>query len=340
MKTLLRVFLVLITVAILGAGAATWWAQRWLGLPLAHLKSPQVFEVPRGASLKAVATTLAQRGVMEQPLVWQLWARATRQTGALKAGEYQLNPGLTPRRLLELFRSGNVILHSITFIEGSTIRDVRKVLNSNAAIEPTLRDKTDDELMTALGEPDVHPEGEFFPDTYRFPRGTSDVEILKLAHQRMRTELDSAWNSRAPDLPLASAYEALILASIVEKESALPRERPLIAGVFVERLRRGMRLQTDPTVIYGMLDTYDGNIRRADLLRDTPYNTYTRQGLPPTPIALPSLGSLHAATQPEMSGAIFFVATGNPDGSHYFSKTLSEHEVAVKRYLKKLKERS
>jgi UPF0755 protein len=194
--------------------------------------------------------------------------------------------------------------------------------------------------MTALGEPGTHPEGQFFPDTYRFPRDTTDLEILKLAHQRMRTELGAAWNARVPDLPLATAYEALILASIVEKESALPRERPLIAGVFAERLRRGMRLQTDPTVIYGMLDTYDGNIRRADLLRDTPYNTYTRPGLPPTPIALPSLGSLQAATQPQMSGAIFFVATGNPDGSHYFSKTLSEHDAAVKRYLQKLKERS
>lgn len=340
MKALLRVFLVLVIVGILGAGAATWWAQRWLGLPLAHLQSPQAFEVPRGASFRAVANTLAQRGVMDQPLVWQLWARATRQAGELKAGEYQLNPGLTPRGLLDLLRSGNVILHSITFIEGSTIRDVRKMLNANSAIKPTLRDKTDDELMAALDEPGVHPEGEFFPDTYRFPRGTSDLEILKIAHQRMRSELDSAWNARASDLPLASAYEALILASIVEKESALPRERPLIAGVFVERLRRGMRLQTDPTVIYGMLDTYDGNIRRADLLRDTPYNTYTRPGLPPTPITLPSIGSLHAATQPEMSGAIFFVATGDPDGSHYFSKTLSEHDAAVKRYLQKLKQRS
>lgn len=340
MKTFLRVLVVLVVIGALGAGVATWWAQRWLGLPLAHLQSPQIFEVPHGASLRAVANTLAQRGVMDQPLVWQLWARATHQANELKAGEYQLTPGLTPRGLLDVFRSGNVILHSITFIEGSTFRDVRKVLTSNEAIKPTLRDRTDDEVMTALGEAGVHPEGEFFPDTYRFPRGTSDLEILKLAHQRMRTELDSAWNERAPDLPLASAYEALILASIVEKESALPQERPLIAGVFVERLRRGMRLQTDPTVIYGMLDTYDGNIRRADLLRDTPYNTYTRPGLPPTPIALPSLGSLHAATQPELSGAIFFVATGNPDGSHYFSKSLSEHDAAVKRYLQKLKERS
>jgi UPF0755 protein len=287
-----------------------------------------------------VANSLAQRGVLDQPLVWQLWARATRNANELKAGEYQLTPGLTPRGLLDLLRSGNVVLHSITFIEGSTFRDVRRLLTANAAIKATLTQKTDEELMTALGEPGVHPEGQFFPDTYRFPRGTSDLEILKLAHQRLRTELDTVWKAREPDLPLASSYEALILASIVEKESALPRERALIAGVFIERLRRGMRLQTDPTVIYGMLETYDGNIRRADLLRDTPYNTYTRPGLPPTPIALPSLGSLQAATQPDFSGALFFVATGEPDGSHYFSKTLSEHEAAVKRYLQKLRQRS
>jgi peptidoglycan lytic transglycosylase G len=340
MKTLLRLFLLLFVVGLIGAGASTWWVQRWLGLPLAHLQSPQVFEVPRGANLRSVATSLEQRGVLDQALAWQLWARATHQANVLKAGEYQLTPGLTPRGLLELLRSGNVILHSITFIEGSTFRDLRKLLNSNDAIKATVFEKTDEELMTALGEPGVHPEGQFFPDTYRFPRGTSDLEILKLAHTRLRSELDAAWNARIPDLPLASPYEALILASIVEKESALPQERPLIAGVFVERLRRGMRLQTDPTVIYGMLDTYAGNIRKVDLLRDTPYNTYTRPGLPPTPISLPGLGSLQAATRPELSGALFFVATGEPDGSHCFSKTLNEHDAAVKRYLQKLKQRS
>jgi UPF0755 protein len=340
MKILWRFFLVVAVLGVLGAGAATWWAQRWLGLPLHELNSPIVFEVPRGASLRSVANSLAQRGVLDQPLVWQLWARVTRKANELQAGEYQLTPGLTPRGLLDLFRSGNVILHSITFIEGSTFRDVRRLLAANSAIKSTLAQKTDDELMAALGEPGVHPEGQFFPDTYRFPRGTSDLDVLKLAHQRLRAELDAAWNAREPDLPLAGPYEALILASIVEKESALPRERPLIAGVFIERLRRGMRLQTDPTVIYGMMETYSGNIRRADLLRDTPYNTYTRPGLPPTPIALPSLGALQAATQPDISGALFFVATGEPDGSHYFSKTLSEHEAAVKRYLKKLRQRS
>jgi UPF0755 protein len=185
----------------------------------------------------------------------------------------------------------------------------------------------------------MHPEGQFFPDTYRFPRRTSDLEILQMAHRRLRDALETAWQERAPDLPLASAYEALILASIVEKETALDSERPQIAGVFIERLRRGMRLQTDPTVIYGMMATYDGNIRRADLLRDTPYNTYTRAGLPPTPIAMPGLDSIRAAVKPDVTGALFFVATGAGDGSHYFSKTLAEHNAAVRRYLKTLRER-
>ena len=191
--------------------------------------------------------------------------------------------------------------------------------------------------MRALGQPDVHPEGQFFPDTYRFARNTTDIELLGMAFRRMQQEVKTAWEARAKDLPLASAYEALILASIIEKETALDTERPQIAGVFVERLRRGMRLQTDPTVIYGMMNAYDGNIRRADLLRDTPYNTYTRAGLPPTPIALPGLDSLRAAVNPQSSGALFFVATGNGDGSHYFSRTLAEHNAAVKRYLQKLR---
>ena len=192
--------------------------------------------------------------------------------------------------------------------------------------------------MRALGEPALHPEGQFFPDTYRFARGTTDLELLRIAHRtHAATSWTQAWRSARADLPLASPYEALILASIVEKETALDRERPQIAGVFVERLRRGMRLQTDPTVIYGMLETYDGNIRRADLLRDTPYNTYTRAGLPPTPIAMPGLDSFRAAVQPKVTGALFFVATGEGDGSHYFSKTLAEHEAAVQRYLRRLR---
>jgi UPF0755 protein len=271
--------------------------------------------------------------------VWVVWSRLTRSDSALKAGEYELQPGLTPRGLLTLLSSGQVLLHSITFIEGSTFADVRNALVASDAVNNENVNRGDADIMRALGEPELHPEGQFFPDTYRFPRGTTDLELLAIAHRRLRDELNKAWAQRAADLPLASSYEALILASIVEKETALERERAQIAGVFVERLRRGMRLQTDPTVIYGMGVSYDGNIRRADLSRDTPYNTYTRPGLPPTPIAMPSLESLHAAVQPDVSGALFFVATGAGDGSHYFSKTLAEHNLAVRRYLREFRRR-
>jgi UPF0755 protein len=266
-----------------------------------------------------------------------LWARLTQRDHSLKAGEYQLQPGLTPIKLLELLNSGNVLLHSITFIEGSTFADMRKVLAQTPTVVSKYAAATPEEIMRVLGQARVHPEGQFFPDTYRYPRHTTDIELLGMAFRRMQQELNTAWETRAKDLPLATPYEALILASIVEKETGLDSERPQISGVFVERLRRGMRLQTDPTVIYGMMAKYDGNIRRTDLLRDTPYNTYTRAGLPPTPICLPGLDAIRAAVQPDNTGALFFVASGNGDGSHYFSRTLAEHNAAVKRYLKKLK---
>jgi UPF0755 protein len=334
----LRVLLALLTLAAIAAAAGLWWGHRWLNTPIDSIREVQIFEVPRGANLRAVATALQERKMMEQPEIWRIWARLTHRASALKAGEYELKPGLTPRALLELLSSGQVLLHSITFIEGSTFSDVRSALAAHEALEDTFAARSAEDVMNAIGRAGVHPEGQFFPDTYRFARGTTDIELLSIAHRRMQTELQAAWDARAPDLPLASAYEALILASIVEKETALDTERPAIAGVFVERLRRGMRLQTDPTVIYGMLDRYDGDIRSADLRRDTPYNTYTRAGLPPTPIAMPGRDSLKAATRPNVTGALFFVATGEGDGSHYFSKTLAEHDAAVKRYLRKLRE--
>jgi UPF0755 protein len=282
---------------------------------------------------------LNARGLLDQPQVWALWARFTGRAGGLKAGEYELKPGLTPKTLLELLSSGAVLLHSVTFIEGSTFADVRNALLASHEVRNDYAERSASDIMGALGDPGQHPEGQFFPDTYHFARGTSDIEILGMAHRRMKDELAAAWKARAPDLPLASDYEALILASIVEKETALDRERPQISGVFVERLRRGMRLQTDPTVIYGMQEAYAGNIRRQDLTRDTPYNTYTRAGLPPTPIALPGADSLRAAVQPDVTGALFFVATGAGDGSHYFSKNLAEHNEAVRRYLRTLRQR-
>lgn len=339
MRRLLKAFAALTLLLALAAAATAWWSRHWLTAPIAALRQPYSFEVPSGATLRAVAMSLEQQGLIARPQLWIAWARLTGRADGLKAGEYELKPGLTPQSLLALLSSGKVLLHSITFVEGTTFAELRATLAANSAIDGTYASRSDAEIMRALGEPSLHPEGQFFPDTYHFPRGTTDLAVLALAHRRMQAELEAAWQSRSADLPLASAYEALILASIVEKETALEPERALIAGVFIERLRHGMRLQTDPTVIYGMLERYDGNIRRADLSRDTPYNTYTRPGLPPTPIAMPGLASLRAAVRPQANGALFFVATGAGDGSHHFSRTLAEHNLAVKRYLKVLRQR-
>jgi UPF0755 protein len=242
-------------------------------------------------------------------------------------------PGTTPRGLLALLESGDVVQHAVTIVEGWTFQDLRRALEREPLLDNTLAGRDDAEVMAALGESGQAPEGLFFPDTYLFGKGTTDVEILRESRARMRRELETAWEGRAEGLPVETPYEALILASIVEKETALASERARIAGVFTTRLRRGMRLQTDPTVIYGLGSRYDGNLRRADLERDGPYNTYTRAGLPPTPIALPGTESLRAAMGPDERGDLYFVATGLPDGSHEFSRTLAEHEAAVRRYL-------
>lgn len=315
-------------------------AQRWLHAPIPTLLSPVVYEVPRGASARALARDLGRRGLIAHPRIFEFWVKRQRLEKAIKAGEYRLLPGMSPAALLQLFTSGKIILHSVTFVEGSTFADVRAMLAQQPYVSPMLSQHSDAEVMEQLGATGKHPEGQFFPDTYHFAKGTTDLELLSIAHARMKAELESAWAQRADDLPLSSPYEALILASIVEKETALASERPLIAGVFAERLRRGMRLQTDPTVIYGMGTTFDGNIRRVDLLRDTPYNTYTREGLPPTPICLPGAEALRAAVSPKTTGALFFVATGAGDGSHYFSKSLSEHNAALRRYLQTLRRKS
>jgi UPF0755 protein len=223
-------------------------------------------------------------------------------------------------------------LHQFTIVEGLRFADVLVALRAHPAIAATTLDGA--AIMAEVGAANVHPEGQFFPDTYRFPLGTRDIQVLRLAHEALTTRLETAWRNRDANVLLKSAYEALTLASIIEKETRLPSERRLISGVFHERLRRNMRLQTDPTVIYGLGEAFDGNLRRQDLDSDTPYNTYTRSGLPPTPIALPGLGSIEAAVSPEITGAVYFVATGRDDGSHYFSATLEEHQRAVDAYLR------
>jgi UPF0755 protein len=336
----LRHVTILVVAAVAIAGVVAYSAlQRWLDEPLAIEGAGVMIEIPRGQPLARTAEELEARGVLEHAGWLRAWARYTGADARIKAGEYEVPAGTTPRELLALLESGAVVQHAVTIVEGWTFRDLRAALDRAEHLDHTLTGSDDAELMEALGEPGAHPEGLFFPDTYLFGKGTSDLEILRQARAKMRRELEDAWSARADDLPVASPYEALILASIVEKETALATERARIAGVFTLRLRRGMRLQTDPTVIYGLGPSFDGNLRRRDLERDGPYNTYMRAGLPPTPIALPGSDSLRAAVRPDVRDELYFVATGLPDGSHEFSKTLAEHEAAVRRYLVRYRQR-
>jgi UPF0755 protein len=334
-----RVWAALTVLAVLlasGLGLAS-LAWRELNAPLQVSTQDSLLQIAAGTSFHRVTADLAERGLLDQPWLLNLYARATDKATRVRAGEYELTEGLTPVALLDKLVRGDVFLHQITIVEGSRFAEVLAALRMHPAIAATSLDGA--AIMSALGAPGVHPEGQFFPDTYRFALGTSDVDVLRVAHEALAAQLQAAWDARSPDLLLKNEYEALTLASIIEKETALASERRLIAGVFHERLRRNMRLQTDPTVIYGIGETFDGNLRRQDLEHDTPYNTYTRAGLPPTPIALPGAGSLVAAVTPENNGAIYFVATGRGDGSHYFSSTLEEHEQAVRDYLRVLRSR-
>jgi UPF0755 protein len=328
----LRAALPILLVLSSAAFATFRWADNYLHSPL-RLEQPTVFTVPSGTSFSAVARQLARKGVLKHPRVVSTYVQLRGEARRIHAGEYEIRPDTTPAKLIDQLVRGEVLLRVLTIVEGWNVRDMLRALESNPFLKHTLQGVRQADLMARVGAPATHPEGQFFPDTYRFARGTSDVEVLRLANEAMRSRLEAAWKARSSKLPFSAPYQALILASMVEKESALPSERQRIAGVFVRRLRLGMRLQSDPTVIYGLGASYAGDIRSRDLHADTPYNTYTRAGLPPTPIALPGSGSLQAATQPDDTGALFFVATGEPDGSHYFSATLAEHDAAVKRYL-------
>ena len=313
------------------------YERHWLREPIAGLVEPAVFDVPRGASLTSVARRLERAGFMERPGSWLRHAKREGLATRLKAGEYRLQPGTSPEMLLEQFVAGDVILHALTLPEGWTFRQALAALQSHSEVKAELKGLDDAAILARLGLRDPHPEGLFFPDTYRFPRGTTDRELLRQAHARLETELASAWSRRAPGLPYHTPYEALIVASLVEKETAAADERPLIAGVFVNRLRKGMRLQTDPSVIYGIGDNFDGNLRRRDLENDTAYNTYTRAGLPPTPIALAGRAALAAAVRPAATDSLYFVATGLGDGRHYFSGSLAAHNANVSRHLANLR---
>jgi len=331
-RSWISMLLSLMVLTIMIAAAIVGYAWYWLHQPLPELPAG-TYDVARGATVISIGQDMQQKGGMQFPQVWRVWSHVTHRSGLIKAGEFQLRNGMSPDELLQLFTSGKVVLHSVQFIEGSTFADMRRVIQAEPSIDHTLQKASDAEIMRRLHMTGIHPEGQFFPDKYEFAKGTSDLEIYSIAQRRMQRELQNAWSKHTADLSVKSAYEALILASIVEKESSLSSERNQIAGVFMDRLDRGMRLQTDPTVIYGLGDNYDGNIRKSDLQRDTPYNTYTRDGLPPTPICLPGAGSLYAATHPERSGALYFVASGE-GGAHHFSKTYEEHAQAVVKLIK------
>ncbi len=293
-------------------------------------QSEQVFQISPGSNIKSIAQQLTREQIIDDPWLFILLAKLKDVETRVRAGEYRIEAEQTPDDLLETFTTGKSIQYGFTVIEGWSFRQMMDALAEDPVIVHTLQGKSDAEIMQAIGYPDQHPEGMFFPDTYRFPKGTTDVDFLKRAYEVMQQHLEQEWAQREPDLPLNSSYEALILASIIEKETGAGFERPLIAGVFTERLRRNMRLQTDPTIIYGLGSGFDGDIRFRDLKKDTPYNTYLHAGLTPTPIALPGLDAIRAALHPEPTRALYFVSKG--DGTHQFSETLEEHNAAVARY--------
>jgi len=333
MRVLKATFGVLLTLAIvLGAVAGSLWVhyRTFVTTPLRVPGDRAVLEVQRGSGLRAVADQLVSAKVLAESYPFVALALSTHKGGQIKAGEYELRSGMTPPQLLELLTSGRVIQYPLTLVEGWTFRQALAALAADPVLTGDLLGLSDEDIMERLDHPGEHPEGRLFPDTYRFPRGTEALDLLKRAYGRMELVLDEEWDRRAPGLPFKTPYEALILASIVEKETALAAERPQIAGVFVRRLQRGMKLQTDPTVIYGLGAAFDGNLRRGDLAAESPYNTYLHAGLPPTPIALPGREAIRAALHPAPGDSLYFVARG--DGSHVFSATLEEHNRAVRLY--------
>ena len=322
------------------AGGLLWWARQPLPLAADSLE----ISVPPGASLRTVAQQARAAGVrspewllhvfFRASLLWQQWQQPAAPRASVKPGDYSLLRGITPGQMLDKLVKGQRIVLSVTLVEGWTLRQVRAALGKAPRLKQSTRDLSPEALMAALGRPGVPAEGRFFPDTYTYSRGMSDLDVLRLSLKLMDEHLQAAWEQRTPDLPLQSPDEALILASIVEKETGRAADRALVAGVFINRLKKGMKLQTDPTVIYGLGEAFDGNLRKRDLLADTPYNTYTREGLPPTPIAMPGRASLMAAVQPARTPALYFVARG--DGSSHFSETLGEHNRAVNQYQRKV----
>jgi len=290
----------------------------------------QIFVITPGSNIKLIAQDLSLKKIIDDPWLFILLAKVKGVETRVRAGEYQLQQGWSVSDLLDVFIKGSSIQYSLSIIEGWSFGQMIHALQDNPVITSQLTGKSNAEIMTILGYKGQHPEGLFFPDTYRFPKGTTDIQFLRRAYLLMQDNLQREWDNRAPGLPITTSYEALILASIIEKETGVAHERPLIAAVFIQRLKKGMRLQTDPTIIYGMGENFDGNIRSRDLKKDTPYNTYLHKGLTPTPIALPGVEAIRAALHPANSDALYFVARG--DGTHQFSETLEQHNKAVVKY--------
>lgn len=320
----------LILMLMLAAGAGAWGWYAFTVQPLTFAASPVRFTVPRGASVRTVAADLRAQGVDISPMRLWLWYKLRRYDGRLKAGTYGFAAPLTVDELLGKLVRGDVLLTDIRFIEGWTFRQMREAVDAHPDLVHDTRELAEPALLGLIGAQESRAEGLFFPDTYTFSPGTSDVEIYRQAYRRQQQALRAAWEARDPSLPYATPYEALVMASIVEKETGRAADRAKVAAVFVNRLRRGMLLQSDPTTIYGMGERFDGNLRKRDLQADSVYNTYTRAGLPPTPIALPGRASLEAALAPADTNALYFVARG--DGTSEFSDDLSSHNRAVARY--------
>ncbi|MGH8398742.1 MAG: endolytic transglycosylase MltG [Gammaproteobacteria bacterium] len=327
MAKLRKGILLLIVIAAVIAGIAAW---RWYFIPVVGGVHAVDIEVTPGAPLREVAAELHAQGALPQPLDLVWLARLRSDANTIRAGEYLVEPGTSVAGLLDLLKSGKVVLHSLTLVEGWTFKQVLQAVENDPALKHTFSTQDDESIMTRLGHSGQFPEGMFYPDTYQFPKGTSDTNFLERAYRVMQSHLQATWQTRAPNLPYKTPYDALIMASVIEKETAQPQERGEIAGVFVRRLEKGMHLQSDPTVIYGLGSSYTGKITYKDLRTDTPYNTYTRSGLPPTPICMPSLASIIAALHPTPGDALYFVARG--DGTHQFSATLAEQNAAVQKY--------
>ena len=331
-----RVFTSLLMLVFAGAllllGASLWWLHEPIALRLPPGSQVVDLEIEPGTSARGVADAVVAAGAEVPAPLLQAWFRFSGQSRLIKAGSYELGPGTTPRKLLSMLVRGEETLKSLTLVEGWTFAQVRAALQKEDQLAHDTLGLAPEIIMQKLGKPGIHPEGRFFPDTYTYAKGSSDLAVLKRAARSMDKRLEAAWALRSPDTPLETPEQALILASIIEKETGKPADRPQIGGVFTNRLRLGMLLQTDPSVIYGLGTAFDGNLRKRDLLLDTPYNTYTRSGLPPTPIAMPGKASLLAAVQPAPTQALYFVSRNDGSGASHFSTNLDEHNRAVNQY--------